>query len=177
MLEKYKYTEAEQKELLKSIVILVDTREKENLHILDYFDKHKIPYKKKALSNADYSFYIPANEKLSIQRDLYYDKEIIIERKRNLEELSMNFCQSRTRFEEEFATSLAKKKYLLIENANYYDIIDNNYNTKYNNKSFLATLHSFNHKYDLQIGFMPKDEYSAIYIYTTFQYYLRNLIK
>ena len=49
MLGKYKYTEAEEKELLSSIVILVDTKEKVNNHITDYFDAHGIPYKKKAL--------------------------------------------------------------------------------------------------------------------------------
>lgn len=177
MLEKYNYTETEQKEILSSMVILVDSREKENSHITEYFDKHKIPYKKKALSNADYSFYLPANEKLSIPRDLYYNGEIIIERKRNLEELSGNFCQTRTRFEEEFATCTAKKKYLLVENANYQDVVNGNYDTKYNSKSFLGTLHSFNHKYDLQIMFLPDDSYSPIYIYGVFQYYLRNLIK
>lgn len=47
MLGKYKYTEAEEKELLSSIVILVDTKEKVNNHITDYFDAHGIPYKKK----------------------------------------------------------------------------------------------------------------------------------
>ena len=46
MLGKYKYTEAEEKELLSSIVILVDTKEKVNNHITDYFDTHGIPYKK-----------------------------------------------------------------------------------------------------------------------------------
>ena len=46
MLGKYKYTEAEEKELLSSIVILVDTKEKVNNHITDYFDAHGIPYKK-----------------------------------------------------------------------------------------------------------------------------------
>ena len=39
---KYKYTDSEERELLDSIVILVDTREKVNDHITDYFDKHHI---------------------------------------------------------------------------------------------------------------------------------------
>ena len=53
-------------ELISSMVILVDTREKVNDHILEYFDKKNITYKKKALDYGDYSFMIPANEKLSI---------------------------------------------------------------------------------------------------------------
>ena len=39
MLNKFKYTDKEIDELVKSIVVLVDTSEKENQHILDYFDK------------------------------------------------------------------------------------------------------------------------------------------
>lgn len=42
-------------ELISSMVILVDTREKVNDHILEYFDKKSITYKKKALDYGDYS--------------------------------------------------------------------------------------------------------------------------
>ena len=138
MLGKYKYTEAEEKELLSSIVILVDTKEKVNNHITDYFDAHGIPYKKKALQNGDYSFYVPKNEKLSIMRDTYFNDEIFIERKANLEELSANLSAERARFEKEMATAKAKKKYLLIENAGYEDVVNGNYDTQYNKKSYLG---------------------------------------
>ena len=78
MLDKYYFTEGEQKTLLKSISILVDTREKSNQHITDWFDKKGIKWKSKALKQGDYSFYIPANEDLNIPRDIYYDKEGVI---------------------------------------------------------------------------------------------------
>lgn len=177
MLDKYKYSEIEQKDILKSMVIVIDSREKVNSHITEYFDKHNIPYIKKALSIGDYSFMIPMNQEYSIPRDLYYGNEIIIERKANAEELSGNFSQTRTRFEEEFATAKANRKYLLIENCNYSDIVDSKYETQYNSKSYLGSIHSFNDKYDLQIVFMPDNKYSPIFIYGTFQYYFRNIIK
>ena len=101
ILELYKYTDKEIERLIKSIVILTDTREQKNQHILDWLDKKKIPHKTKALQNGDYSFYIPATSDLNIDRDLYFDKEIMVERKGSLEELSGNFSQQRTRFEEE----------------------------------------------------------------------------
>lgn len=173
----YKYTETEEKQLLSSIVILIDTREQKNEHIVDYFTKHKIPFKKKALSHGDYSFYLPKNDELSIFRDIYFDNEIIVERKANLNELSNNFSNERNRFEEEFAISKAHKKYLLIENANYSDVVQGNYDTKYNKKSFIGSLHSFNHKYDLEIVFIPDCLFTPIYIYGTMQYYLRNKLK
>lgn len=177
ILGKYKYTESEEKELLSSIVILVDTREKKNDHIIAYFDKYDIPYKKKALKQGDYSFFLPKNDALSIVRDTYFDSEIIIERKANLNELSNNLSNDRSRFEEEFSIAKAHKKYLLIENANYSDVVQGNYDTQYNKKSFLASLHSFNHKYDLEIVFIPDHNYTPIYIYGTMQYYLRNQLK
>ena len=177
MIEKYKYTEQEQKELINSMVVIVDTREKKNEHITDYFDKHNIAYERKALSCGDYSFYLKKNDQLSIPRPIYFDKSIIIERKSSLEELSNNLTSGRARFEEEFSISPAHKKYLLIENANYFDVVNGNYNSKYNSKSFLGSLHSFNHKFDLEVVFMPNNNYTAIYILGVFQYYLKNLIK
>ena len=48
MIKNFKYTDKELDELVKSIVILYDTREKSNQHILDYFEQKGIKYKKKA---------------------------------------------------------------------------------------------------------------------------------
>ena len=48
ILELYKYTDKEIDQLVRSIVILTDTREQKNQHILDWFDKKKIPHKTKA---------------------------------------------------------------------------------------------------------------------------------
>lgn len=176
MIQQFKFSDKEQEELLKSIIILVDTREKINQNVTDYFDKKNIPYKKKALSQGDYSFYIPANTDLSIPRDLYFDNQIVIERKASLEELSNNLAKERDRFEKELSLCKAQM-ILLIENASYSDVINGNYKTEYNKKSFLGSLHSFQFKYNLPFFFMPDNKYSPIFIYATFQYWLRNYIK
>ena len=81
---KYKYTDKEIEEIIKSMVILIDTREKKMDHITEYFDKAKILYKKKALPYGDYSFLVPQNESLSIPRDLVKNKYITIEIKGNI---------------------------------------------------------------------------------------------
>ena len=48
----YKFTDTEINKLLKeNFMILYDTREQVNEHILSYFDKKKIPYKKQKLKN------------------------------------------------------------------------------------------------------------------------------
>ena len=136
------------------MIILVDTREKVNDHIISSFDKNGISYKKKSLEYGDYSFALPKNDKLSIPRDMYFNKKVCIERKASLEEISGNLTKERDRFEKELCLA-PKTKVLLLENANYSDIATGNYQTQYNKKSFLASLHSFWFKYDTPIMFMP----------------------
>jgi predicted MarR family transcription regulator len=49
MIELYSYTEKEKEEILNSIVIQIDKREKKIDHIVQMFDKNNIPYLKKSL--------------------------------------------------------------------------------------------------------------------------------
>lgn len=46
---KYKYTDKEMEELISSMVILIDTREKVNSHITDYFRGEKGSHIKRKL--------------------------------------------------------------------------------------------------------------------------------
>lgn len=177
MLERLRFSEEEQKCLMKSMVVIIDTREKANQHITGYFDRLKIPYEFRALEYGDYSFYIPANESLSIPREMSFEKEIMIERKNSAEELSLCLTKTRARFEEEFIKAADAKKYLIVEGCDYKDIANGNYNSQYNSKAFLSSIHSFDHKYNLRIVFLPDKNYTPIYIYGVFQYYLRNIIK
>lgn len=175
MLDKFYYTDKEIEQLCKSITILVDTREKES-HIIEWLDKKKIPWKHKALTNGDYSFMVPKNTELNIDRDLYFDKEIMVERKRSLDEIGSNFTTYRTRFEEEMAT-FSGKKYLLLENSTYDQIVNQNYRNKLSPKAFLASVHTFNHRYNLEFVYMPDSKYSAQWIYLTFVYYLKHYLR
>ena len=160
---------------MRSIIILVDSREQSWSHISKYFDEKKIPYKVKKLNYADFSYYIPKNDELNIPRDMYMDQIVAIERKGSLEELSGNFSNDRDRFEKEL--SLYKgKMHLLIENSSYDDIYSNNYKTQYNKKSYMGSLHSFALRYDLSIMFMPKNECSGVYIFCVCYYHLKNLL-
>ena len=177
MLGRLKYTEDELKRLMHSMVVIIDTREKSNRHITDYFDKHSIPYEFRALEYGDYSFYIPADNSLSIPREMSFEKEIMIERKNSAEELSICLTKTRSRFEDEFIKANKAKKYLVIENCSYEDIVTGNYDSQYNSKAFLGSLHSFDHKYDLRIVFLPDNSYTPIYIYGVLQYYLRDILK
>lgn len=175
---RYKYTDKEIDEIISSMVILVDKREHEgcNDHILEYFDAKKVPYKKKSLKYGDYSFYIPQNERLGILKDWYFDNDIIIERKARLEEIASNLDSGRDRLEKEFALS-PKHKVLLIENANYSDVVSGNYNSSYGQKAFWATLHTFWHRYDIPIFFMPDVKYTGVFMKGYFTYYLKEYLR
>lgn len=177
ILNRRKYTDKELEQLLKSMVILIDSREKVNDHITNWFDKKNVLYSRITLPSFDYSFMLPKNEELGIIHDQLFYNDCSIERKNSLEELSGNFSQGRVAFNDEFSRTRCKRKHLLIENGSYHDIVTGNYNTKYNSKSYLGSLHSFETKYDLHVRFMPDREDSATYILATFQYYLRFLLK
>lgn len=180
MLELYKYTDKEQKQLLDSIVILADTREHDgkNSHILKYFDDNNIKWSKKKLPYADYSFMIPANDDLNIPRDLDFSSKVVIERKANLEELSGNLTSNseRSRIKKEFALA-PDNKIVIIENASYANMVDGRYNTNYDKKSFWASYHSIWHEFNIPIIFMPNPAYTPVFIYGYFYYYMRNLLK
>jgi ERCC4-type nuclease len=169
----YKYTEKELKALLKSIVILVDTKEKVNEHLIKWFDDNKIAHEKKSLGHGDYSFFLPKCEELGILRDIYFVDEISVERKNSADELVGNFSADRNRIEDEFLRHKGKMT-LVIETSAYKDIKEGNYRSTYLSKSAIGTLHSFSEKYNVDFIFLDK-EYTACYIYCKFYYYLKSL--
>ena len=76
----YKFTDTEIKKLLKeNVVIIVDTREQENKHITDFFDKKEIKYISKKLDAGDYAIKLIASPELGIHRDMHFP--IAIEKK------------------------------------------------------------------------------------------------
>lgn len=56
--KQYRFSIEELKKLTKSLIILVDSREKKNDHILSYFTKQGIAYQETKLDYGDYSFSI-----------------------------------------------------------------------------------------------------------------------
>ncbi len=67
----YNYSETELKEILDSMIIIVDTREQKNQHVLDYLRKKKVAIKFKGMKTGDYSAMIPKNDEFGISRDMY----------------------------------------------------------------------------------------------------------
>lgn len=161
--------------LLKHMVIIIDTREQVNSHITFWLKKNKIEFINSKLDYGDYSFYIKPNDILNNEELLYFNDKISIERKANLEELSGNFSVDKERIEREFERHKGNM-ILLIEDNTYKDICNHNYDTKLNEDSYLAMLHSYSHRYEIPFIFVDSG-CSGRFIYNMFKYYLREYYK
>ncbi len=170
-----KFNKKEVDIILSSIIIVIDSREQKNKNITDVFDKACIPYIIEKLDHADYSFVIPSNKELGIEEDMYFSNEISIEKKNGLNELAGNIGGARERFRRQFERHQGKM-ILMIEEDSYADILEHRYRSKMNPKSFIGTLHSWSTQYNVPFIFIDR-KCSGQYIYFTFYYWLRNLIK
>lgn len=92
-------------------MIICDTREKKNSHILDYFDLKGVPYTVAKLDTGDYM--TPGGL-------------VTVDRKQNLEEMANNLCSPSHRFWREVrrAHDTGLKLIILIEDGHYHGIED-----------------------------------------------------
>lgn len=67
----YRYDKKEIDQILKTLVITVDTREQKNQHVREYFMKKDIPFVNRTMKTGDYGCYIPANPDFGIIRDTF----------------------------------------------------------------------------------------------------------
>lgn len=155
--------------------IYVDTREKSNSWITKQWDEQGIIYKSKKLDSGDYAPFIPKNEALGIDEEISFDGFISIERKNSATELAGNFGKNRERFKREFERNKGKM-IVMVEGSSYADICKGEYKSDLKPLSFVASIHSFQDKYDVPFVFIDK-MYSAQYIYYTFYYWLKNSLK
>jgi ERCC4-type nuclease len=170
----YRFTDKELKSLLDSLTIIVDTREQKNTHILNYFVKKNVPYKLRAMKTGDYSAMIPAKPELGLTRDLYF--AAAIERKNGVDEL-VESIKDRSRFENELIRSTKHPFRLIVEDLQGYEkILTGNYRSKYEPKSLLGSLKTFENRYNFTTIFMdPKT--SGNYILHHFLYFAREQLK
>lgn len=157
---KYYYSDKKYKELLSNLVILHDSREQISDHILSYFDNNNILHEKKALKTGDYSCKIKACPALGFPVDSYFTDTLVIERKNGVKELAGNFAnnQKDDRFMKELNRFMnIDNVYLIVENDRLDDIIEHNYDTNYNELSFLRTLLTWQKRSNFYLNFVNKD--------------------
>ena len=145
-------------QLLQQVQIIYSTKEQENSHILSYFDKVGIKYKKASMLTCDYSAFLPKNEELGLPFDITLESEILIERKAHLNELANNICQERSAFQNEWirARETGASLYLVIEDGSFADIEEHRYRSQYNEKAYYNTLLSWREKYGFHVDFVNK---------------------
>lgn len=180
---KYKLSETEINKLLKeNFMILFDTREQENTHVLAYFDKAKIPYKKQKIDEGDYTAIITKREDMGIFRDLYFT--VGVERKNSVDELAGNLAESTdTRDDVRLIRELMRAKtkgvkmFLIVEDKNGIENIKKgNYRSQYQPKAFLGRLSSIQDLY-LQDTIFTDKASSGFEIYRKLYYSVRNFLK
>jgi hypothetical protein len=179
----YKFSETEINKLLKeNFMILYDTREQRNQHVLEYFDGKKIPYKKKKIDEGDYTAIITKRPEMGIYRDLHFP--VAVERKNSVDELASNLAEEtdsrddiRLIRELQRAKTKGIKIYLVIEDKNGMENIKKgNYRSLYTPKAFLGRLSSMQDLY-LHDTIFVNDTETGFEIYRKLYYSVRNFLK
>jgi len=166
------FTTKELETLLRSVTILVDTREQSHEHIVHYLESKKIPYRQIKLDTGDYSCMIPQNVELGIMRDMYIP--VSIERKNSIGELAQSIKSER--FENELIRSQKLAHFHLVVEDSYENLIMGNYRSQYNPKALLGRLKSFETRYGFSTTFIPKS-YVGNFIFHHLYYLARNKLK
>lgn len=162
-------------ETLKTFAVVVDSREQKWAHIEKALKATDTPYKRHKLNYGDYTCFAvsPQNETFSMA------EKYVIERKANVDELVGNFTKGRERFDREFqrATADNAKVFLLIEDANLWRTIrEHRYRSKMPPKSLLATLCSWQARYNITIISCSRED-SGTLIKAILWYALRDELK
>ena len=102
---------------LKTLTLIVDTREQDTARARRRFARIGLPYIRKALNFGDYSCFVT----LPDGTELDFSGSVSIERKMDLDEIIGCFTRHRARFAREFerAKEHHAKLYLLIENGSW----------------------------------------------------------
>lgn len=158
---------------MKSMEIIVDTREKKNSHITALLDERKCPYKAQKLDYGDYTCTYASGKNNTVS----IENIAVIERKANLDELAGNITKGRERFEREFlrAREAGAKVFLMIEGGSYDAIQEHRYRSQLPPKAYLNTLFSWQQKYNITISFVSK-KFAGNYIYATLFMALKNYL-
>lgn len=179
----YKFTDTEIKKLLKeNLVILVDTREQQNKHVLKYFDEKKVKYKTQKIDEGDYTAIITKCPEMGIHRDIYFP--VAVERKNSVDELANNLAEKtdsrddiRLIRELQRAKTKGIKITLIVEDKNGMENIrQGKYRSLYKPQSFLGRLSSIQDLY-LQDTIFTASSNTGFEIYRKLYYGVRNYLK
>lgn len=158
-------TDKEILDQMRQMAVVIDTREQVNGHITKYLTEKDVSVINRKLDIGDYACQIG---------DLSFERDFVIERKRNLDELCGNLTSDRDRFEREFIRSKAygTKVFLLIEDATWDDVFLGNYRSKMTPKALRASLMAWQAQFNITVIFC-RHEHSPQMIHELLMYSAR----
>lgn len=150
----------EEKEVLKSFEILIDTREQDTARARRRYTAFGVPYRRGTLSYGDYTYdaVLPGGAHI-LDADKTVEPLCAVERKMNLDELAQCFTRGRKRFQNEFERAAANgcRITLLVENASWENLYNGKYRTKFNAAAFVGSVHAWANRYGMNLIFCKEE--------------------
>ena len=150
----------EQREVLGSFEILIDTREQPTERSRRRYESFGVPYRRATLDYGDYTYnaVLPGGAHLhDVSQTI--KPLCVIERKMNLDELAGCFTRSRDRFKREFERAQANgcRIYLICENANWENLLTGRYRSLFNENAFAASQIAWMVRYNMNVIFCKEE--------------------
>ena len=150
----------EQKKVLDSFEILVDTREQDTERAHKRYASFDVPIRRAALNYGDYTY----NATLPDGKQIHDISQTVIpvcavERKMNLDELAECYTRSRKRFQNEFerARDHGCRVYLLCENASWENLLNGKYRSRFHANAFAASVTAWLVRYNANLIFCKEE--------------------
>lgn len=157
-------------DIVDDMVVIVDTREKKNEHILRYLRDNEIKWKVSKVDTGDYTFELPNYKGLNL------DRKVLVEKKNSLDEIVGNFTTDRGRFQREFERLDDEDMHLVIEEATWRKINNGSYRSKFHPNSLTGSLLSWSMRYEFAVWFVTRKD-SPHLIYNLLKYGLIEKLK
>ena len=176
----WKFKDKELKKVLDNLTIIVDSREKANSHMIDFFKKKNIPYVVEKLPFGDYSCKLPTGSFECQGRDIYFNNDIAIERKNSIDEIAGNLKEDAARIKKELAhmNKYDIKYFFFVEDKNFHENLRNgNFRSQYDPFTLMQRIKKgIEAEYNTVI--VPIDKkFIGSEIYYTLQAFVYNLFK
>lgn len=147
---------------MNNFVILTDTRQQKEDHIIKEFDKQGILHIRTGLPSADYMAL-----RYSLQKGMYLDYSVLIDTKKDLEEIAGNLCntQSHERVKREIAKGqeLGAKEFIFLINGGKVKTIQDLENwtskrTKVKGSTLIKVFKTMKERYNVRFILVPKKD-------------------
>ena len=177
---RYKFTDREMKKILDSMVVIIASRDQNNQHIIDYLNKHNKPYKVVKNDFGDYTAMLPAGTLTGFTHDIYFDRDIAIERKNSIDEIAGNLKDDAARLKKELShMNMHQIKYFFfVEDKNFHENLrQGNYRSQYDPFTLMQRIKKgIEAEYNTVIVPVDKQVIGSE-IYYTLQAFIYNLFK